>query len=100
MAIDTTTPVKADALNALAPVSDFFSGLFNSVTNTFSKVTHSAEEYLAAVLTADMTKKQAEIDAQRQAILNPAPQPGAGLDTNTMLLLGLGAVALVLLVRK
>lgn len=101
---DTTTPAaQAATVNANTP-PNILGDIWNGITNTFSTVAHTVESYWQTAAVAAATSAQASVDAARQQTLNgvtpAAAANGGGMDTNTLLLLGLGAVVLILVARK
>lgn len=102
---DTTSPPATAQLNGNNSLSDIFSSAWNSVTNTFSNVLHTGEAYWQALATANINAATATADATRQAQLAGTAaatpgQPATGIPSQTLLLLGVGAVALYLIARK
>lgn len=94
---DTTSPDQSGALNSFS-VGSALGSIWDTATNTFKATVHSVENaFLGGALAAQAA---AQANAQQQSQYVPTVQVQGALSTNTMIFIGLGLAAVLLLARK
>lgn len=97
---DTTSPQQTPSLNSFS-LDSVLGTIWNSAQNIFNGSIQSLEHYWNAATTSTVATATAAADAVRQEQLNGGQNsPATPINTNTLLLLGMAAVALVVIARK
>lgn len=96
---DTTSPTQSTALNSFS-LDSVLGTIWNGAQNIFNGSIQSLEHYWNAATTATVASATAAADAVRQDTLNGGQAQPVSVNTNTLLIVGLAAVAVLLVARK